>query len=137
MTDIIVATHGGLAEGMVDALELIIGKQENIWFLGLRHEDSIDTFIKRVDSFAADTDHDILFMTVLLGASSYNASAQAIDHNRDKHVVCVSGINLSMLVEAALKRNDMKLDELADYLVETGKQGIAKLSLNMERGGTL
>ena len=42
-----------------------------------------------------------------------------------------------MLVEAALKRNDMKLDDLADYLVETGKQGIAKLSLNMERGGTL
>ena len=76
-------------------------------------------------------------MTDLLGASPFNAAAQAIDHNRDKHVVCVSGINLSMLVEAALKRNDMKLDELADYLVETGKQGIAKLSLNMERGGTL
>ena len=137
MTDIIVATHGGLAEGMIDALELMIGKQENIWFLGLRHEDSIDTFIKRVDSFAADTDHDILFMTDLLGASPYNAAAQAIHHNRDKHVICVSGINLSMLEEAALKRNDMKLDELADYLVETGKQGIAKLSLNMERGGTL
>lgn len=137
MTDIIVATHGGLAEGMIDALELMIGKQENIWFLGLRYEDSIDTFIKRVDSFAADTDHDILFMTDLLGASPYNAAAQAIHHNRDKHVICVSGINLSMLVEAALKRNDMKLDELADYLVETGKQGIAKLSLNMERGGTL
>lgn len=137
MTDIIVATHGGLAEGMIDVLELMIGKQENIWFLGLRHEDSIDTFIKRVDSFAADTDHDILFMTDLLGASPYNAAAQAIHHNRDKHVICVSGINLSMLVEAALKRNDMKLDELADYLVETGKQGIAKLSLNMERGGTL
>ena len=137
MTDIIVATHGGLAEGMIDTLELMIGKQENIWFLGLRHEDSIDTFIKRVDSFAVDTDHDILFMTDLLGASPYNAAAQAIHHNRDKHVICVSGINLSMLVEAALKRNDMKLDELADYLVETGKQGIAKLSLNMERGGTL
>lgn len=78
MTDIIVATHGGLAEGMIDALELMIGKQENIWFLGLRHEDSIDTFIKRVDSFAADTDHDILFMTDLLGASPYNAAAQAL-----------------------------------------------------------
>ena len=113
MTDIIVATHGRLAEGMIDALELMIGKQENIWFLGLRHEDSIDSFIKRVDSFAADTDHDILFMTDLLGASPYNAAAQAIHHNRDKHVICVSGINLSMLVEAALKRNDMKLENLS------------------------
>ena len=67
----------------------------------------------------------------MLGASPYNASAQAIREHPNKSVVCITGINLPMLLEAILKREDMDLEALVDYLMDVGKNGITKLSLNM------
>lgn len=52
MIDIIIATHGNLAEGLKDAVSLVVGEQENLECIGLRHEDSIDTFIENVKELA-------------------------------------------------------------------------------------
>ena len=52
--------------------------------IGLRHEDSIDTFIENVKELAQRTENDVLFLTDLLGASPYNATAQAMNHCKNK-----------------------------------------------------
>ena len=35
MIDIIIATHGNLAEGLKDAVSLVVGEQENLECIGL------------------------------------------------------------------------------------------------------
>lgn len=131
MIDIIIATHGNLAEGLKDAVSLVVGEQENLECIGLRHEDSIDTFIENVKELAQRTENDVLFLTDLLGASPYNATAQAMNHCKNKKIVSVSGVNLPMVIEAVFKRDTMEVTELADNLVEIASQGIAKLAFEL------
>ena len=116
MIDIIIATHGNLAEGLKDAVSLVVGEQENLECIGLRHEDSIDTFIENVKELAQRTENDVL---------------QAMNHCRNKKIVSVSGVNLPMVIEAVFKRDTMEVTELADDLVEIASQGIAKLAFEL------
>lgn len=131
MIDIIIATHGKLAEGLIDAASLVVGEQENLRSIGLRHEDSIDTFIENVKSMVSETENEVLILTDLLGASPYNAAAQAMNQYRDKKIVSVSGVNLPMLIEAIFKREEADVSTLAEELVEAGSQGIAKLQFEL------
>ena len=94
-------------------------------------DDSIEKFCELVTQKIESLGDQILIFTDLLGASPYNASAQAIREHPNKSVVCITGINLPMLLEAILKREDMDLEALVDYLMDVGKNGITKLSLNM------
>ena len=58
----IIATHGNIAEGLKDAVSLVVGEQENLECIGLRHEDSIDTFIENVKELAQRTENDVLVL---------------------------------------------------------------------------
>lgn len=42
MVGILITTHGGFAEGLLNAVELIAGKQEKAKTIGLYHGDGID-----------------------------------------------------------------------------------------------
>ena len=41
MVGILIATHGGFAEGLLSAVELIAGKQEKVETVGLYHGDGV------------------------------------------------------------------------------------------------
>lgn len=132
MVDVMIATHGNLAEGLKDAVDLVAGEQENLKCIGLRHEDSIEMFIEKIKEMAEETKNDVLFLTDLLGASPYNAAAQAMSQCKDKRVVSVSGVNLPMVLEAVFQRENMDVSQLAEHLVEMGCQGIQKLMFRID-----
>lgn len=129
MIDIVIATHGSLSTGYLDAVELIMGNQKGIYTMSLKHGDGFDEFQKKMCSFL-DKERDVLFLTDLLGASPYNAAAKTIGENRDKVIVCLTGINLGMVIEAVLKRKEMSIKNLSEYLVKIGKEGITSLTLD-------
>lgn len=131
MVDIIIATHGSLAEGLKDAVNLVAGEQDRLQCIGLRHEDSIEEFTEKIRVMAERSENDVLFLTDLLGASPYNAAAQAISQIGEKKIACVSGVNLAMVIEAVFQRETEDVYDLAEKLVESGNQGIAKLTLEL------
>ena len=131
MVDILIITHGTLADGLINGAQTIMGPVDNLSRIQLKMDDSIEKFCELVIQKIESLGDKILIFTDLLGASPYNASAQAIREHPNKSVVCITGINLPMLLEAILKREDMDLEALVDYLMDVGKNGITKLSLNM------
>ena len=42
MVGILIATHGDFAAGLLNAVELILGKQEKVETIGLRHGDGFE-----------------------------------------------------------------------------------------------
>lgn len=133
MADIIIAAHGTLAEGLKNAAGLIVGEPGNLKCMSLCEGDNIEDFIQDMKDTVQTAEHDVLILTDLLGASPYNGAAYTIRGCKDQRVVCVSGVNLSMVIEAVLKREEKAIEELAEDLAETGREGIQKLSRNMER----
>lgn len=72
-----------------------------------------------------------MLLTDLQGASPFNASARAISQVKDKKIVCVTGVNLPILLECLIKRETTDVEDLANQLLDIGKSGINKLSLSM------
>lgn len=132
MVDIVIATHGNFAEGLCNAAKVIMGSIDNVKYIGLDLEDCIDDFTEHVLEICKESNNDVLIFTDLLGASPYNASAKAISDLKDeKKVVCISGVNLPILLEGLMNRSNYTVDELADYLINIGRDGIQKLALNL------
>ena len=121
----ILITHGPMAQALIKAAETIVGKVKHIY--GFSTTDlSIDTIVERIERISAEDDwpRKTLVMVSLKGGSCWNAALTA--KMKLNNIEVVSGVNLSMLLSFATKRNSNTLDSLADIVVSDGKTGIDK-----------
>ena len=132
MVNLLVITHGEFADGLVDAMQLIIGPQEGIQTLALKETDAIDLLGERVQAAVQELDQGegVLILVDLLGASPFNISARLSMEN--KNVDVVTGVNLPMLLETAMQRQEMSLREVAGVAKEAGTSGIVVVSEKMQ-----
>jgi PTS system mannose-specific IIA component len=126
LTGILLITHGTFSEGIVDSLELLMGKTEKIDTLVLKLgqdvrelKTSIEKKIQKLD----DGD-GVLVLVDIIGGSPYNMVAQFL---KNFNVECVTGLNLPMLVEAANSRENLKMSELVDLCIEAGTSSIVSV----------
>lgn len=134
MIHVLVATHGLFAEGLCSAAKVIMGPVEQLDYMGLTLEDSIEDYTEKLIQICKEAKDDVLILTDLQGASPYNASARAISEIKDKTIITLTGVNLPMLLEGLMKREMLGIEELADQLSEVGKQSINKLALSIYQG---
>jgi mannose PTS system EIIA component len=121
----VIVSHGGMAEGMLEAVHMITGIEEQIEAVGLKEEDSpeglmdlVQEAVKRVD----EGDGALIFVD-LFGATPFNASARlAMIQGDGLEVIC--GVNLPMLLELMMMRDGESLESLVSMAVETGKNGV-------------
>lgn len=131
MTKILLATHGKMAEGILDAANLIMGKQQDIICLSLKEDDSIDEFSNEFKNHVTklqneSPDQEVLVLVDLFGASPFNSSL--IIYQEFEKVDVVTGLNLPMLLEVLLNRNFMSLSELVILAEKSAKDGVKVLS---------
>ena len=129
MIGILVITHGNFAAEILKTAELIVGEQENALSLGLHYGDSIEEFsIKVRDTIVSlDNGEGVLVFVDLFGASPYNAAAFSASKIKDTKFRCITGVNLSMLLEALTTRDGCRLDDLTASCITSGSQGIKEL----------
>lgn len=134
MVNLVVISHGDLGDGLLDAMQLIIGQQEGVRAIGLQETDPIDSLGQRVEQAIADLDtgDGVLALVDLFGASPFNVSARLVETHPQLQVV--TGVNLPMLIETALQREGRSLAELAQVARQAGLDGIKSLSELLEKG---
>lgn len=124
MKGILLLSHGKLAEGMKDSLELFSGEVEQLDTLELEPGQEVQDFvgllrekIEQLDSGNGVT----IFCDLAFGTPS-NVSGQLLnlDQYKDK-IQIVTGMNLPMLLEyTQLRNSDTDISEL----IQIGKDGI-------------
>ncbi|MCH4053280.1 MAG: PTS sugar transporter subunit IIB [Atopobiaceae bacterium] len=126
MIGLVLAAHGDFAEGVVSAVELLLGKQEHLEALGLRHGDSPEAFEQQVVAAidAVDTGDGALCLVDLLGGTPSNVVMRHLD---DKRIQGVSGLNVPMLLEVASQRDKLSLDDAAMLALKTGMGSVQSL----------
>ena len=130
--NLLVICHGRMAEGLVDAMRLIIGEQEGVGTVALQETDSIDELAGRVQAAIKDLDRGdgVLILVDLMGASPFNISARlAMENDR---IEVVTGANLPMLLESAMQREGTSLRGLASIAKNAGIEAIVTLSEKMQ-----
>lgn len=132
MIKIIIVAHGNFPDGILSSLELIAGHQEYVvginFIAGMSSNDVRVALQREVIDFK-----EILVLTDLLGGTPFNVSSALSVEYTDKKIKVLSGLNLSMLMEAVLSRTmfehvDDLVDDLVDKVITSSHEGIVDFS---------
>lgn len=116
MLGIVVSGHINFASGMRSAVEAIAGQQAQLEFVDFLESMSTDELEAQLLAAKqrVDTGDGVLFLVDLYGGSPCNRAVNIL--LQDPNVEVVAGANLSMIVNAALEREEFTLRELTDCL---------------------
>ncbi|MDZ5502892.1 PTS sugar transporter subunit IIA [Enterococcus cecorum] len=119
---LVVVAHGHFATGAASALELIVGKQEEVAVIDFSEGMSAQTVKEKIAAELVNQS-EVLVLSDLLGGTPFKVSTELMAEFNGKMNV-LSGLNLAMLIEAAFARNMLSFEELVDKLVTTAKDGV-------------
>jgi PTS system mannose-specific IIA component len=124
----IVLSHGALAEGLIDAVQRIVGGQGDALLAlsncGLSPEALVAAVRERAGA------GPVVLFTDLPGGSCGITARRLCQERCDMLVVC--GVNLPILLEFVLNRH-LPLDELAERLTDKGRTSIHCAPTNLTR----
>lgn len=128
MIGIVLATHGKLANGFMDAIKMILGEPEALEIASLTTNGGIDKFTKDLKAAVekVSSKDGVFILTDLQSGTPYNTSViLSQTNNYDFDIKITSGINLPTLLEILFQRNNYSLDELSKILLDIGSTSIA------------
>ncbi|AHW93882.1 PTS mannose transporter subunit IIAB [Enterobacter asburiae] len=125
---IVIGTHGWAAEQLLKTAEMLLGEQENVGWIDFVPGENAETLIEKYKAQLAklDTSKGVLFLVDTWGGSPFNAASRIVVDK--EHYEVVAGVNIPMLVETFMARDDNPaFDELVALAVETGREGVKAL----------
>ena len=125
---IVIGTHGWAAEQLLKTAEMLLGEQENVGWIDFVPGENAETLIEKYNAQLAklDTSKGVLFLVDTWGGSPFNAASRIVVDK--EHYEVVAGVNIPMLVETFMARDDNpSFDELVALAVETGSEGVKAL----------
>ena len=125
---IILVSHGKLAKGMKDTVEMIAGQQENLEaYEAYENGTSDDSFINDLkNSLTLSKNDDVIIVTDVLGGSVNNEATQLLkDH---PNLTILTGMNLPLIITLVTTVNSGISDEKVSEAIDEGKKGV--LSVN-------
>ena len=107
MNQIILASHGGLAAGAKDTLEMVLGDVSNVHVVSLARDDK-EPITNKVEAMIAtfNADDTVYVLTDMLG-SSVNNNMVELSKNGTKFTV-VSGFNIPLALTLAMSPAPVK-----------------------------
>lgn len=129
MKKILLITHGKLAEGLSSALELIIGKQNSVYFINSYVEDVV--LEDEVNKFMASITKDdkLIVMTDLFGGSVNQLMMNKLKLDQD---ILITGTNLAVLLELALISEENLSDETVQAIIENGRNDLQRVKVKQD-----
>jgi len=130
MIGLVLVCHGKMAEGLIDAMQLIAGEQKAVRGVGLYETEGVEDLMSKIQTAVDEVSggEGVLIMVDLFGASPFNASARLALSSPGKSVEVVTGLNLPMLVELVTQWESMNLTEAVELVLKAGPEGIRRLS---------
>ena len=110
MIGLVIVAHGGLAVEFRNALEHVVGHQDNLEVVSIGPEDDMtrrrDEILQAVRN--VETGEGVIILTDMFGGTPSNLAISVID---EVPVEVIAGINLPILVKLARLRAELPLAE--------------------------
>ncbi len=103
--EILIASHGLMAKGILSATEIIVGKSDSVCALSA-YIDDVD-FNQDLSEYM-QTREEVCVLSDLFGGS---VNQKIISYMQSKKVYLVTGVNLAMAIEIILANNNGELNE--------------------------
>ena len=124
MVNIILVTHGNLAQQMLDTAAQIIGKPaaEGFSTVAVTTVASVEQEAAKLKTMLEACEEGALILTDIFGGSATNISLTASKDLANCYVI--TGLNLSMLLTAINSRKKLSAKELAEKIESDGKRAV-------------
>ena len=115
MRHYLLISHGTLAEGLKSSVELIAGKQENLYFINayINKSTNIPQEVSKIIDQHLTQDDELLVFTDILGGSVNNAVTE-FTQNPQVHII--TGMNLPLILNILLEDNDNIIADIESSL---------------------
>lgn len=114
MIRILITSHGGMARGMAESVQMLIGEQDCLDVITFEDEMGLDELEERYGEALRDASNDKQYLVLcdIMGGTPFNMVSKYSYGN--KNIKVLYGMNLPLLTEALVDRlsGDKKLDEL-------------------------
>lgn len=131
MFDVILVSHGPYAEAILEAAELICGKQERVKTFGLCAGESVERFgnVVRQGIEESLSRGDVLVLTDIQMGSPFNVTCAALESLGFRHL---TGMNLPLVIEVLTDRVDLPLEQAVRNGLELGRHGLVDVNAFLE-----
>lgn len=127
-------SHGGFADGLTEALGMMVGQREDIVKVAFRDGMGLPEFKERVQEALAPMtrEDEVLVMADLISgsplATTMNAIAEKLDLSK---VRAVAGMNLPMAL-TAVENEEESLDDAVAAMMEVAKEQVTPFKLDAD-----
>ncbi len=123
MIGMVLVTHGRLAAEFIDALEHILGPQENVAAICIGPDDDMEQRREDILKSVADVDDGdgVVLLTDMFGGTPSNL---AISIMKEAKVEVIAGVNLPMLIKLSDMRDGHSMAEAVEQAQESGRKYI-------------
>ncbi|WFA09240.1 PTS sugar transporter subunit IIA [Tissierella sp. Yu-01] len=124
-TIFIICGHGNYGTGFQSTIELLLGKKEDIYYIDFLVEDNDITLKeKMLEIINQNPNSQILFICDILGGTPYKVAAEIANFNNSIEVIV--GCNVMSIIEGSFQKDNLALEELANFIVESSKNSTIK-----------
>ncbi|EMI5492979.1 PTS sugar transporter subunit IIA [Providencia stuartii] len=133
MLGVVITGHGRFASGLLQAIEQVIGSQEQCIAIDFTEGICIDTLRQAltIASLQCDQGDGVIFLTDLLGGSPFRQASLLTLKNA--HYQVITGANMQMVAEVMPERSNMSAVEFRDKALEAGHRGLTSLWHEQQR----
>lgn len=132
MINILLISHEGYASGSKKAVELILGKQENVHCHELSGEKGIDIFKEELNHKVINlinNENKLIIISDLKNGTPYNCALSVIaTHNLWDNSYLFTGMNLNLILEIIIANEESINEESQNEIISTAKEGIFKMN---------
>lgn len=106
MIHVFVTSHGGMAEGILESVEMLIGKQENLTAITFGKEMGVDELEECFQKEIVDVSekNQYLILCDLKGGTPFNTASRFSFKN--ENVAVMYGMNLPLVITASLEASE-------------------------------
>lgn len=128
MRNIVLISHGELAQGMHSVVKMIAGDRKEVYSICLKQDMDAGLFMQecqKVFSLFSPDDQIILLTDILSGSPITNALSVLENEGRQDQTIVIGGMNMPMVLDAIYKKEHIEdLNALKEELIEEAKRGI-------------
>ncbi|QIO84630.1 PTS sugar transporter subunit IIA [Pediococcus acidilactici] len=122
---IILASHGALAKGMKDTLDMIVGNQVSIQAYSAYDEENVDFASDISQQITREVNEQFIIVTDVMGGSVNNAMTELV--LRYKNVFLITGMNLPFILSLVTYTKQINNDAI-NKLVTEGREGLINVN---------
>jgi PTS system mannose-specific IIA component len=131
---VVLISHGSFAQGALECVELLAGKQENVITLSVFLDSDVNKLRDELNDLYEEHNqgHGMLILVDMVGGTPWNLAAYLALSKHD--VLVYAGFNISVLLEV-LSNQNLPLDDIGKIIEDIHAQSCVKADFSQNQKG--